>query len=309
MKQFDIATFGYVYVDLVLTGLPRLPAPGEEVFAQDYHRAAGGGCFSTACGMTLLGASSTCFAFVGKHDSEWLLNRVRSFGVQIRNVRFSDLPTGITVAASLATDRAFITYDGANQELMKWLESPEIPALLGTARHVHFACPLPPRSGLRVIRHLHSLGSTISLDVGWQEDWLRDNAVWPLLAELDWFLPNENEARLMTGHSEVDGMLRTFAERGVRRVAVKLGSNGAALLNGADTLRTPAIPVNVADTTGAGDAFNAGFLHAFLAGLPAETCLKRGVICGSLSVRKAGSVEAFPKLDEVLKYHGDDTKR
>ena len=309
MKRFDIALFGSVFVDHVLTGLARLPGLGEEVFAKNYHSEAGGGCLNTACGMAMLGASPTCFALVGKDDSEWLLNRVRSFGVQTDNVRFSDQPTGMTVAASLEADRAFITYDGANEALFAWLESPELPEQLATARHVHFACPLPPETGLPIVRKLHTLGSTVSLDVGWQEAWLRDATVWPLLAELDWFLPNESEANMLTGQADVEAIFRTFHSRGVRRVTVKLGPRGAALWNGVDTLRASAIPVTVVDTTGAGDAFNAGFLHAFLAGLPDETCLNRGALCGSLSVRKAGSVEAFPNLDEVLRYNGNYTKR
>ncbi len=309
MKRFDIALFGSVFVDHVLTGLERLPGPGEEVFAEGYHREAGGGCFNTACGMTRLGASAACFALVGRDDSQWLLDRVRSFGVATDLVRFSDLPTGMTVAASLAADRAFLTYNGANDGLGDWLESPELPKQLALARHVHFACPLPPERGFALVRELHALGSTVSLDVGWQETWLRGAAVWPLLAELDWFLPNESEAARMTGKSEVTGMLRAFATRGVRRVVVKLGAQGAALWNGADILRAQAVPVTAVDTTGAGDAFNAGFLHAFLAGLPTEACLRRGAICGSLSVRKAGSLAAFPSLTEVLEHHGNDTER
>jgi len=130
-----------------------------------------------------------------------------------------------------------------------------------------------------------------------------------LLAELDWFLPNESEASLLTGETDEAEMLRVFSSRGVRGVVVKLGAKGAVLWKGKNTLRTPAMEVAAVDTTGAGDAFNAGFLHALLAGLPLETCLKRGAICGSLSTRQAGSVAAFPNLTEVLKYHGDNSER
>jgi sugar/nucleoside kinase (ribokinase family) len=309
MKHFDIALFGPVFVDHVLTGLTRLPGPGEEVFATGYRREAGGGCFNTACGMARLGALTTCFAMAGREDSHWLLERVRGFGVVTDNVRFTDMPTGMTVAASLPADRAFFTYDGANHDLLNWLESPELPEQLAVSRHVHFACPLPPGIGLSLVRKLHALGSTVSLDVGWQETWLRDPEVWPLLAELDWFLPNEMEARLMTGQSGVADMLREFSAHGAHRVAVKLGAHGAALWNGVDILCQPAITVTAVDTTGAGDAFNAGFLHAFLAELPENICLNRGTICGSLSTRQAGSLAALPDLNEVLEHYENDTER
>jgi sugar/nucleoside kinase (ribokinase family) len=309
MKPFDVALFGPVFADHVLSGLPKLPALGEEVYAPGYRREAGGGCFITACGLAALGASATCFTMVGREDGQWLLDRAKSFGVTTDNVRFSELPTGVTVAASVGGDRAFLSFDGANGELAAWLESAELPPQLAAACHVHFACPLPPIRGLQMIQELHRLGATVSLDVGWQEVWLRDPAAWSLLAEVDLFLPNESEARLMTGKSAVNDMIATFASGGARKVAIKLGPNGAVYWNGRRAVRAPALEVMVVDTTGSGDAFNAGFLHGFLAGLPDETCLERGAICGSLSTRKAGALEAFPEMNEVLQYHGHGSKR
>jgi ribokinase len=304
MKSFDVALFGSVFVDHVLTGFLGWPKPGEEVFAEHYHREAGGGCFNTACGLAKLGASTTCFSAVGRTDSQWLLNRVRDFGVCADQVRFSGLPTALTVVMSLADDRSFFTFDGANHELTSWLDSPGLPAELAAAKHVHFAYPLPPDPGLRIVQALHALGSTVSLDVGWQAGWLKDDKSWSLLPELDWFFPNQDEGALMTGKLNPEEMLRAFASRGGRGVAVKLGPHGAACLSGARMFHKPAaIAVKAIDTTGAGDAFNAGFLHAYLSGLAAEVCVERGVICGSLSVRKAGSLDALPGLNDVLQYH------
>ena len=131
---------------------------------------------------------------------------------------------------------------------------------------------------------------------------MRDKRVWALLAEVDWFLPNESEGRCMTGKARAEEMLEVFAGRGARGVAIKMGAEGAVARKGGEVVRVKALRVDVVDTTGAGDAFNAGFLHAFLAGLPVEACLERGVICGSLSTRQAGALEGLPKLEEVLQY-------
>jgi sugar/nucleoside kinase (ribokinase family) len=309
MKKFDVALFGSVFVDHVLTGFARWPAPGEEVFAQGYKRDVGGGCFTTACGLATLGVSTTCFARLGRQDSLWILERVRSFGTSTDSIVFSDLPTAMTVAVSLEGDRSFFTFDGANGDLPGWLQSPELPGLLAAAQHVHFAYPLPPEPGLRIVRALHAQGSTVSLDVGWQESWLCGAQSWSLLAELDLFLPNEREAALMTGTSETREMLRIFSARGARGVVVKLGARGAALWSESRVIHKAAVPLAVLDTTGAGDAFDAGFLHAYLAGMPPEMCLERGTICGSLSARKAGSLDAFPDLKEVLQHHEHYAKR
>jgi sugar/nucleoside kinase (ribokinase family) len=246
---------------------------------------------------------------VGKEDGQWLIDRVRSFGVATESVRQSELPTGITVAASLKEDRAFLTFNGANNDLDGWLVSADLRERMSKAKHVHFACPMAAAIGGKIVRELQQAGTTVSVDSGWQEGWLRDAATWELLREVDLFLPNEAEARLLTGQTEVESMMKAFAEGGLKRVAIKLGAKGAALWNGKEILRGAAPAVEVVDTTGAGDAFDAGFLHAFLAGAPDEICLERGAICGSLSTRKAGALEAFPELEEVLKYHGNSAKR
>ncbi len=133
----------------------------------------------------------------------------------------------------------------------------------------------------------HAAGLTTSLDPGFDpsERWERD--LIETLAEVDLFLPNEVELRALTGCSEIGDALRHL-ESGRTLTVVKLGAEGAMTLEGDRAVEAPAFPVDPVDTTGAGDSFDAGFLHAWLAGRPLLECLRWGSACGSLSTRSLG---------------------
>jgi sugar/nucleoside kinase (ribokinase family) len=88
-------------------------------------------------------------------------------------------------------------------------------------------------------------------------------------------------------------------ENGRTRTVAKLGRDGCATLEDGALLRAPAFPAEVVDTTGAGDSFNAGFLHAWLDGRPVAECLRWGAACGSLSTRGLGGTARQPDADEV----------
>src|SRR5450755_1772460 len=215
----DVALFGSVFLDHILTGFTQWPQPGHEAFATGYHREAGGGCFNTACGLAKLGCSATCFASVGEADGDWLVKRVREFGVITDEIRFSEQPSGVSVSVSLPKDRSFFTYNGANTDLAAWLEEPSLIDRLARTRHVHFACALPPNPGLRIVRALQARGCTVSLDVGWDPPWFRKGGSLEVLRQVDLFLPNQAEAEAITGQTSLPQIIAAIERIGTRVVA------------------------------------------------------------------------------------------
>jgi len=128
---------------------------------------------------------------------------------------------------------------------------------------------------------------TTSVDPGFdpEEKWGRD--IIELLAEVDVFLPNEVELKGFTGLSDPVQGLRAL-ENGRTLIVAKLGSEGCAALIGGTLVRIAAFPVQPVDTTGAGDSFNAGFLHAWRRRVPLEDALRFGAACGALSTQGSG---------------------
>jgi sugar/nucleoside kinase (ribokinase family) len=191
------------------------------------------------------------------------------------------------------------TYRGANRALIDELAQPDIVAILIAARHVHFASPIDPDLLIELAAQLHRSGCTASLDVGWQVDWLRNNRTLTALRSIDLFLPNKREGELVTGQSDPAEILQVFAAQGVAHVALKLGEQGSMLLRSDEVLSCAPHPINAVDPTGAGDCFDAGFIHAWLNGESPTDCLRLANLCGALSTRSFGGITAFPTLSET----------
>jgi sugar/nucleoside kinase (ribokinase family) len=220
------------------------------------------------------------------------------FGVASDGISRSDGSTGVTASVSLRNDRSFFTFVGENHKLMELLRSDTVIDSLKQARHVHFALPLDHGLAKTLLPVLRSAGCTTSLDVGFQSEWLSSAATLDTCRATNYFLPNEREALLLSG-GDTANYLAFASQQGLPAPLIKLGSRGAAMqVNG--VLYEVASPlVDVVDTTGAGDAFDAGFIDALLDHADPIHCLRRACICGGLSTRLAGALQGLPLREEI----------
>lgn len=302
MKSFDVTIIGEIYIDHVFSGFPVWPQPGEEVFTDEYLQEVGGGAANTACGLARLGRSTRLLGVVGKTDLPWFRTRLSPFGVQTGTLRTAEDRSGVTISVSTREDRSFFTYVGANRQLSNILQEPGLLAELQQSRHVHFAMPLATGTATHLLEELRGAGCTTSLDVGFQPQWLRDPENVHLCRAADFLLPNEREAELLSGEDS-DGYL-AFTERLEFPCGVlKLGPRGAAMTLGGSRYVVPSPDISVVDTTGAGDAFDAGFIDALLDGARPEICLRRACICGALSTRAAGALTGLPDRQELRSFY------
>ena len=305
-KTIDILSVGDVNVEITLTNLASMPKLGREILAENAYRTLGGSTVNTAVGCARMGLAS---AFVGKvgrdGDGDYLTEKLRDLGVDPSHMlRDDSAPTGITVSLATAGDRAMVTCLGAIGTLTAGEITDE---LLQKARHLHVAGYFL-QNALRpelpdLFDRAHALGLTVSLDTGW-DDSGRWEGVEALLPKTDLFFPNESEAAAITGEADIHAAAEKLARK-VRTAVVKHGPHGGILRKGDKVWELPAYPGKPVDTTGAGDAFNAGFLGAFLRGLDPETCLRWGLASGSISVTRPGSAASCPTLDEVRGLAGD----
>lgn len=298
MKKHDVAVVGEIYIDHVFTGFGRWPKPGEEVFAPQYMREVGGGAAITACALAKLGRSVSLVGNIGSQDANWVVDRLKTFGVSDNGIVQSDGSTGVTVSVSIGEERSFFSHDGVNRSLQSMLGSDAMLASLSQARHVHFALPLKREIALALLPALRRSGCSTSLDVGFHPDWLQEAENLDICRAVDFFFPNEREAALLCGGEGLD-YLAFAQERGLVRPVLKRGQSGAAMIANDVRYESPSMSVSVIDTTGAGDVFDAGFIDAQLDALPPETCLRRACVCGALSTRAPGALSAVPDRIEL----------
>ncbi len=288
---------GSVYCDLIFHRLDGAPALGEEVRTDRFTMTVGGGGFITAVGLARLGMRTALRTYVGRDVwGQFQLAAMRRDGVDVSQVRVHPtLGTAISVVFSTRGDRGFLTYKGCaaatGQLVRTWRGD-----LLRRARHVHFAGMWPPFSAYRaLLRRLREAGITTSVDIGWNPAVYRDPGFRDALGEATIFLPSWRDARWFTGRATPERAVKALSDL-VPVPVIKLGSAGAIGLDRGRPIRVRPPAVNTVETTGAGDAFNAGFIWAYLRGEPPARCLLAGNVCGALSTRAPGGTAAFPNL-------------
>jgi sugar/nucleoside kinase (ribokinase family) len=303
MTDFDVLVLGDANPDLVMRSAELEPAFGQqERLVDDALLTIGGSGAIFACGAARLGLR---VAFVGSVGDDtfghFLLGALAERGVDASRCAVDpQLRTGVTVVLSRGEDRAILTFLGAIEELRGHALD---PGLLRSARHVHVSSYFLQR-GLQedlpeLFRQARESGTTTSLDPNWDPSERWDSALLSLLDVTDVFLPNSAEARGITGIDDIDVVAETLSEHG-SLVAVKFGQGGGLAVADGRLVHVESVPVEVVDTTGAGDSFDAGFLAGYLHGWPIERCLRLAVACGSLSTRAAGGTGSQPTLDEAL---------
>jgi sugar/nucleoside kinase (ribokinase family) len=298
-----ILVAGELNPDLVFSRAASLPQPGREVLAEAFSLQLGSSSAICAAGLAKLGNDVSFIGKVGPDPfGQFCLDALRRAGVEVSPVLVEPtLQTGITASIS-AGDRALITCLGA----IAALRAEDVPeSLLRRHRHLHVASYYLQRAlqpGLAgLFAAARRLGLTTSLDPGCdpQDRW--GPGIYEVLPHADVLLVNEVELAGLTGESGVEDGLRKLAG-GHTLVVAKLGARGCAALDDAAVRFVPAIPVNAIDTTGAGDSFDAGFLHAWLRRYPLEECLRCGVVCGGLSTLGLGGTASQPSWDQLQEH-------
>jgi sugar/nucleoside kinase (ribokinase family) len=230
--------------------------------------------------------------------------RLRRERVSVTNLRKPNEPHAITAAMSTEDDRAFVTFNGVNAKLesriAKVLNQPVSPKPAASAKatasqaralqHVHLCFyPHDCAQWTRIVTKLRTRGITTSWDFGWNEPLTSDRGLTDLIDALDFVFVNELEAKLYTGESTLDAASTHWRLRKAITI-IKQGDNGATWLAPDRDIHFPAPRVKVVDTTGAGDAFNAGFLVAWMRGQSPAQCLAAGNKVGAASTTKAGGI-------------------
>lgn len=290
MKYNKVLVIGDVNIDIIINGLKNMPEMGQETFVDNIFVRTGGGAANTAAGLAKLDCDVSLYGTIGNDQlGTFIKKNLTSVGVDLSLLRIHEtLPTGISVSISNDSDRMFITGMGATPEITPASLDEET---LSQFSHIHLSV-WNPRLSLKQYRataeKAHKLGCTVSLDVGWtDENWNQDE-IFALLKETDVFFPNFREAKCLCWPTATEDQMGQYLLEYVKDVVViTKGSEGAVAFHGRDKYSDKYV-TNAIDSVGAGDAFNAGFISAYVHKLPLKICLSYGCAVGSASVCKVG---------------------
>jgi sugar/nucleoside kinase (ribokinase family) len=294
--MIEVCVVGELNLDLILYGLPENPLPDHEHLASNMVLTLGSSSGIFAHNLRVLG---TQVGFISKIGNDPLgkiaAERLSAAGVDISRIKqeTGSTSTGLTVVLPHPRHRFMFTYPGTMFEMQ--YSDVDVDYVL-SARHFHLSSfylhrALRPQI-VNLFRQAKQAGLTTSLDTNddpenqWAPDLLE------VLRYVDVFLPNDREAKKIAGTEDFSQALNFLAEL-AKIVVVKRGSSAAICRSGKEQWSAAPPAVEVVDDIGAGDTFNAGFIHAHLRGAKLEDCLAFANIAAAYSVTKPGGTEAF----------------
>jgi ribokinase len=299
MSTLDIIGFGALNVDKVYL-VDNIAAKGEESYIIGYSESCGGSAANTITSLAKLGLSVGYLGKVaGDSEGHFLLDEFKEIQVDSTGIVISDNGrSGVVIAfVDRSGERALYVDPGVNDTLI-WDEIKHEEA--SSAKVVHltsFVGWQPLKAQIKLLKNLDDK-VIVSLDPG--EIYARKGLqiLKPLLDRVNTLLLSKNEVELLTGLEFKKGA-KTLMECGPEIVAVKLGSEGCYATDGEHSCHIDALKVKVVDTTGAGDAFNAGFLYGQLKGLPLKECMQLGSFTASKCITVIGARNGLPSKQEV----------
>ncbi len=303
MSELDVAIVGEINLDLILYGLPEDMATERELLASGFAITLGSSSAILAHNLAALGSRVGFVTKVGDDAFGTLaMERLRERGVDLANIVHGE-KSGVTLILPHGPRRHILTYPGTISELR--LEDLDLD-YLASARHFHMSSLFLQRELLphvpELFRRMKSAGLTTSLDTNDDPEDRWEN-VPEILPYVDILLPNEREAMRISAADDLETALSRLAQM-VETVVVKLGASGAVAIRDGHRFNASAVPVTAVDPIGAGDSFDAGFLHQFLRGADLDKCLAYGNLCGAFSTTDCGGTEAFrdrARMQEFLR--------
>lgn len=305
MTSFDVLVLGDCNPDIVLSDPDAQVRFGQhESLFRHGGLTVGGSASITACACARLGLKTMFVGAVGQDPlGQYMLHELNERGIDTTACpELEDAATGFSVILSRGEDRAILTHTGAIERLAR--DHLPIDVVLA-ARHVHISSYFlltELRPGLRaLLETLKSADVSVSLDTNWDPTERWDAELISLLGLVDLFLPNAAEACAIARCDDVTEAARILA-REASTVVVKLGAEGALLARAGQVEVDPGFPLTPVDTTGAGDAFNAGFLRGWLTQTGAPGCLRLANAVAALTTQALGAVPAQPDFERTIDF-------
>ncbi|HTZ90699.1 MAG TPA: carbohydrate kinase family protein [Alloacidobacterium sp.] len=292
----DISIVGELNTDLIFYGLPRELPEEREILASDFTMTLGSSSAILAHNLAAMGTRVSFHSRIGPDVlGEMCCQRLKEVGIDLSGVLRADSgsSTGVTLILPLSETRRILTYPGVMFEM--GIEDLDIDRV-AAARHFHMSSLFLHRKLSpdipELFREMKRRGLSTSLDTNDDPEGEWAGVLEEVIAITDLLFCNEDELMQIAKSDDIEVAMARLAAN-VPLLVVKRGSRGAVAWNQGHRMDVEGLRVAVKDPVGAGDSFDAGFLHQWVRHAPLETCLAYGNLAGALSVTRSGGTEAF----------------
>jgi ribokinase len=304
MTRFDAVGFGALNIDKLFR-VNRIASADEESFVTDFEEACGGSAANTMVGLARLGCK---VGFIGKvaddREGKMLVEDFRREVVDTNGIIMAKRGRSGTAMGFVDEkgERALYVDPGVNDTI----EFDEIDRKYAfQTQFLHLTSFVGKKSFQNQKRLVGTLPEKVklSLDIGQLYARKGLEALEPILSRTFVMMPNAKELQILTKKADYKRNAKLLLEKGVKMVAVKLGSKGCYVTNERKSHTIEAFKVKVVDTTGAGDAFCTGFLYGLISDKSLQECGRIGNFVASRCIMKMGARTGLPHLKDLELLH------
>ena len=302
-----LACLGILVGDFVARPVRQMPERGKLTLVDTCELHIGGCASNTGIVAKNLGTEVGVIGKIGDDAiGEFVMNTLKKAGIDVSKVR---IEKGITTSGTAVLvfpdgERSFLHSFGANSRFsvndidFDYLKNFSIVHVAGI-----FLLPGFEGENLKELaRKVKDMGKILSFDTAWDSTgrWL------PIIEEsieyVDYFFTSIEEARMLSGQDHYQEMAKFFIDRGAKNICIKMGSEGSFVANRTEKKFFPALKVNTVDSTGAGDAYVAGFLTGLLKGYSLLKCGLLANTVGAMSVTAVGATSAIKNWESFVSF-------
>jgi len=305
----DVCCLGILVVDITATPIDNLPNAGGLALLDDMFQGLGGCAANTAMALGKIGYNTAVIGKVGKDSfGTYTLNTLSESRVDISGIACSDdAPTSSAIVAlNSHGERSFLHCRGSNGTIC----ADDIDfSVIEKSKILHIAGSLlmPRLDGeplMKILKRAKESGIYTALDTAWDASGRWMELIEPCLPYLDLFIPSIDEARMLSGKENVSDIADIFLEKGASLCVIKMGGDGCYIKDSEGNECTVPVfkGISVKDTTGAGDAFVAGFLAGLLNEWEIYKCGQFANAVGAMCVSDIGTTAGIRSMKETLQF-------
>ncbi|MEM5836354.1 MAG: sugar kinase [Candidatus Aenigmatarchaeota archaeon] len=301
----DLTVIGDINLDLISSPLKSYPEKDRQVTLPKFMVQLGGSSAIFACACSKLGLKTK---FIGRLGfdliSKFLIREMQKTGVKTKIKRVKGENAGITISLTFEDmKRAMITFRGSNSNLSR--KDFSLKDIDGKILHIGGFNLLDSlrKDVYEIFSFAREKGMKTSLDPNWDPKGWKKGRIKDLIKILkttDFFFPDYEEGKAITKIEEPKKIVEKLLELGSKVVALKCGRRGCFVGSKDEIFYVKGLKVKSVQTTGAGDAFDAGFIKAFLSGLNLKECAEFANVCGAFYTMGFG-IERFPSENKIIK--------
>lgn len=303
MSRFDVVGFGALNVDKLFR-VNRIAAAEEESFVIDFEEACGGSAANTVVGLARLGCKT---GFIGKvardREGQMLIEAFHKEGVDTIGIARARHGRSGSVLGFVDEQgqRALYVDPGVNDSI----ENDDMTKNYSAdTKMLHLTSFVGERSLQAQKKLIDKLPQDVkvSFDPGALYAERGSRELETILERTFVLMPSARELGLLTGIHDYEDGAKAMLRRGITIVAVKLGSKGCYVTDAEQCQHVKPYKTEIVDTTGAGDAFNAGFLYGLLSNKSIYDCGRIGNFVASRCIMKMGARTGLPRIEELIKH-------